>query len=165
MAITAISILKNNNFKISDKDISRGLINVKWAGRLQIIGSSPKIIIDAAHNPDGVDKSIKTIQDIFSYRKVFVIVGICKNKNYKRMMKTICTIADQIIAVKPATHRALKPDILMKEALLYGKQVIKFENIQNGVEYALTHTDSEDLILGIGSHYTIGEILNYYKKA
>ena len=165
LAVTAISFLSSGQFKIKIKDIYQGLFDVYWPGRLQILRNSPKLVVDVAHNPDGTLKLCKTIQNIFSYQNLYVLLGICKNKNYLAMIRIICSIADRIIIVKPETHRAVEPEILADAALSFQIPVNKFNNVAEGLSYAVKDASKDDLILGTGSHYTIGEIINFYKNS
>ena len=165
LAITAANLLDGNDFKIDNNAYYNGLKNVQWPGRIQIINNSPKFIVDAAHNPDGIQKLIQTIRTQFTYDKLFVILGISKNKNYNSMIKNLGSIVDHFIIVKPDVNRILEPEILANAAVDYKKPLKIFNNVEDGINYTITKSTNNDLILGTGSHYTIGEILKIYKKA
>ncbi len=164
LVIMAINLLSSGIFNIKIEDIYHGLFDVHWPGRLQILDNSPKIILDVAHNPDGMSSLVKAIQTTFTYNEIIVILGIVKNKNYRAMIKNISTIANRIIAVKPDTHRALDPKYLVREAEKYNIKTDSFYSVAAGLEHAIKNVGSNSLILGTGSHYTVGELINCYKS-
>jgi dihydrofolate synthase/folylpolyglutamate synthase len=157
-------LLSNRTFNIKIEDIYHGLFDVNWPGRLQILDSSPKIILDVAHNPDGIKHLVKAVQDTFTYKDITVILGIVKNKNYRTMIKNISKIANRIIAVKADTPRALDPKYLIREAEKYNIQADIFYSVAAGLEHAKKKAGKDTLILGTGSHYTVGELINCYKS-
>lgn len=164
LAIMAINVLSAGIFNIKIEDIYHGLFDVRWPGRLQILDNSPKIILDVAHNPDGMASLVRTVQNTFTYKDIIVILGIVKNKNYRAMIKSISKIAHRIIAVKSETHRALDPKYLVTEARKYNIKTDIFYSVEAGLEHAIKSAGKDTLILGTGSHYTVGELINCYKS-
>ena len=162
--VTAVNLLSSRYFDIKIEDVYHGLFDVHWDGRLQILSNSPKIIVDVAHNPDGTKSLVKAVQSTFKYDELIVILGIVKNKNYRAMIKNLSTIASRIIAVKADTHRALDPKYLVREAAKYNIQADAFYTVAAGLEYALAKVGANSIILGTGSHYTVGELINCYKS-
>ncbi|MCI0493735.1 bifunctional folylpolyglutamate synthase/dihydrofolate synthase, partial [candidate division KSB1 bacterium] len=164
LAIMAANLLSRDRFQIKTEDIYHGLFDVSWPGRLQILSNSPKVIVDVAHNPDGINKLTQTIQELFAGKDLSIILGICKTKNYQSMIKKLCSIAKRIIAVRPDTHRALEAKVLARTVEKYQVPVYPFNDVRSGFDFALNTISEDTLILGTGSHYTVGEIINYYKK-
>jgi len=164
LAVTAANFLNQNGFQIKIEDIYHGLFDVRWPGRMQFLEFSPRFIVDVAHNPDGMANLVKSIQKLFSYHKLIVIIGIVKHKNYHAMVRWVSTIADLIIAVRPETPRSIDSTKIKNEALLYKIPVVSFDNVKNGMEYALSKAIGDDLIVGTGSHYTVGELISLYKN-
>ncbi len=165
LAVSAANILSSEHLKIRIEDIYQGLFEVQWPGRMQIIQQNPKCIVDVAHNPDGIKETLKAIGSLFAYNKLIVVLGILKNKNYNSMVRMIATMADQIIAVKPDSDRALDPTYIVKAARSFGIQALQVDSAKDGMNYAISHASCDDLILGTGSHHTVGEILNSNKNA
>ncbi|MBD3290930.1 hypothetical protein GF337_19135 [candidate division KSB1 bacterium] len=164
LAIMATNLLSSEHFDIKIEDVYHGLFDVRWHGRLQILDNSPKVIVDVAHNPDGTASLVKSIQNTFVYDELFVILGIMKNKNYRAMVKNISAIASRIIAVKADTHRALDPRYLVREAEKHNIPAEAFTSVAAGLEHALGKSGKKTIILGTGSHYTVGELINCYKS-
>jgi dihydrofolate synthase/folylpolyglutamate synthase len=81
LAIAAVESLAKTGTKIDCTHIVRGLSNVKWPARLQVLNRTPLLIIDGAHNPYSVNKIIESIKKYFHYKRVFVIFGCSQDKD------------------------------------------------------------------------------------
>ncbi|MCJ7789845.1 MAG: bifunctional folylpolyglutamate synthase/dihydrofolate synthase [Candidatus Atribacteria bacterium] len=164
-AITAVEALKNKGICISKKAIRDGLEKVKWPGRLEIIQKNPILILDGAHNPNGVKVVRQTLEEIFCYHRLVLVLGIFADKDYKKMIKIIAPLADLIIATKAKNPRATPPQIIAKEAAQYidRNKIMVTKNIPQAINYAIFNSHKDDLICITGSLYTIGEAKRYFK--
>ena len=165
-AIIAIEALKIRGVKISEKAIRIGLEKVKWTGRLEIIQNNPTLILDGAHNPNGVKVVRDTLKEIFSYHRLILVLAIFADKDYKKMIKILSPNADLIITTKAKNPRATPPQIIAKEAAQYIAQnkIIVTENISQAINCALSNSKKDDLICITGSLYTVGEAKRYFRN-
>lgn len=163
-AITAIEALKIRGVNITEKAIRVGLEKVKWTGRLEIIQHKPILILDGAHNPNGVKVVRDALKEIFSYHRLILVLAIFADKDYKKMIQIIVPNADLIIATKTENSRATSPRIIAKEAAQYIDQnkIIVTENIPQAINCALSNSKEDDLICITGSLYTVGEAKRYF---
>jgi dihydrofolate synthase / folylpolyglutamate synthase len=164
-AITAVEALKIKGICISKKAIRDGLEKVKWSGRLEIIQKNPILILDGAHNPNGVKVVRQALEEIFCYHRLVLVLGIFADKDYKKMIKIIAPLADLIIATKAKNPRATPPQIIAKEAAQYidRNKIMVTKNIPQAINYAIFNSHKDDLICITGSLYTIGEAKRYFK--
>jgi dihydrofolate synthase/folylpolyglutamate synthase len=164
-AITAVEALKIKGICISKEAIRDGLEKVKWSGRLEIIQKNPILVLDGAHNPNGVKVVRQTLEEIFCYHRLVLVLGIFADKDYKKMIKIIAPLADLIIATKSKNPRATPPQIIAKEAAQYidRNKIMVTKNIPQAINYAISNSHKDDLICITGSLYTIGEAKRYFK--
>ncbi|MCM8819113.1 MAG: bifunctional folylpolyglutamate synthase/dihydrofolate synthase [Candidatus Omnitrophica bacterium] len=127
VAIQTLLVLKEKGYRIKEEDIREGIKNINWPARFQVIQKNPYIILDGAHNPDGVRTLMKNIKKIFPNEKFSFLVGILKDKDYKSMIKIFEKYTDRIIFTKPDSERAISPEILVK----YIKDKRKVKIIEN----------------------------------
>ncbi len=166
LAIYTSEVLKKHwdyNFSISQ--FIRGLRGVKWPGRFQIISKRPYIILDGAHNLDGVKRLVETLSSLFPGRKVTIISGILRDKEYKEMAKLLAPFAKKIIVTTPESERALSPSVLKEVFSLYTD--VPIEVIPDPIEalkYAKKDLPPHDILLITGSLYLIGKIGNFLLK-
>lgn len=164
IAVTAIEVLKIRGLNISKKAIREGLEKVKWEGRLEIIQYDPLLILDGAHNLNGVKIVRQALEEIFSYDKIILVLAIFSDKDYKKMIQVISPIADLIITTKAKNPRATPPQIIAQKAAQYISQdrIIVTEDIPQAIKCALSNSHKDDLICITGSLYAIGEAKRYF---
>ncbi len=160
LAIQSSLIMKERGFKIEKQDIYKGVENVKWDGRFQILKKEPLIILDGAHNPDGVNSLLRTIKDIFPDRKFSFLVAILRNKDYLEMVRKISKFAEEIVFTKLETERCIEPEKLL--SILREKKKAKiFSNVKESMNY-IERTKRDWVICG--SLYLVGEIFSLKER-
>ena len=104
-AVVAISVIeklnqiysnKKCNFPISNVILDRGLQNVNWPGRLEILNNEPLILTDGAHNIDGINRVCEFIKSL-DYKSKLAVVAISKDKEKDAMIKILDETFDKII--------------------------------------------------------------------
>ena len=159
-AIYALNELKGLGINIEKEHIEEGLKKVKWPGRLEVMKSEPLVVIDGAHNIDGIEKLTESIDMYFKYNKLVLILGILADKQVNEMIKMITPKATKIICVTPHSDRAELASEL-KEAidkLNIDCSVEAVEDYEKAYKKALNYCDKEDLLLVSGSLYMIGDM-------
>ncbi len=165
-AIITTEALKIRGINISEKAIRTGLEKVKWTGRLEIIQNNPTLILDGAHNPSGIKMVLQALKEIFTYRRLILVLAIFEDKDYKKMIQIIAPKADLIITSKTMSPRAAPPQIIAEETAQYidKNKIIVTENIPQAINCALSNSKKDDLICITGSLYTVGEAKKYFRK-
>jgi len=140
------------------------LKKIKWTGRLEIIQNNPTLVLDGAHNPNGVKIVKQALEEIFSYHRLILVLAIFADKDYKKMIQILAPNADLIITTKTKNLRAASPQIIAKEAAKYidENKIIVTENITQAINCALSKSKQDDLICITGSLYTVGEAKKYF---
>ncbi|NLM19459.1 MAG: bifunctional folylpolyglutamate synthase/dihydrofolate synthase [Clostridiaceae bacterium] len=116
-----------------EKLIQNGISLTKWAGRLECISQEPFILIDGAHNKQGVYGLRQHLEKFLKDRKLVILVGVLQDKDYKAMLDIICSselydIAE-IICTCPDFPRALKAKSLAAEfAKYYNRKKLRNKN-------------------------------------
>lgn len=95
LALTAIEILNQKGFNITQEAITTGLKNVKHACRFEYL-KEQNILIDGAHNPNGTKVLRKSLDEVFPNQKIKFIFGCLNNKNYPKMMENLFNSSDEI---------------------------------------------------------------------
>ncbi|MEF9920189.1 MAG: folylpolyglutamate synthase/dihydrofolate synthase family protein, partial [Erysipelotrichaceae bacterium] len=94
LAIEVIRLLNNKQEdKIKDDIIKQGLMNTFWKGRFEIMSQDPYVIIDGAHNPEGIEALVQSMK---SFQNIHVIFSVLKDKSYEAMIQDLCAISDDV---------------------------------------------------------------------
>ena len=163
-AVTALKYL--DEVELSLSSIQKGLLNVvintQLMGRWQIISKSPEIILDVAHNKEGLTEVIKQLK-MHSYQKLHLIMGFTKGRDIKDLLSLFPMDAAYYLS-SPAIERAV-PLTYLKEILKYSFLNLSFgENIIKVYKKALSNASPEDLILVTGSTFVVSEVLANFKN-
>lgn len=159
LAIQSALTMREKGFEIKKEEIYKGVGNVVWKARLQVLKKEPLIILDGAHNPDGIDSLLSVLKDVFPEKIFSFLVGILKDKNYEKMVKKISKVAEEIAFTKLITERGIEPETLL--SIVKGKKKSKiFKTVVEALDY-IESTGNDWVICG--SLYLAGEVLRNLK--
>jgi len=160
LAISTLKILQSSRKRISLDKVKMGLKKVKWPGRMEIVSRNPWIVLDGAHNVDSAFKLKKSIQHLFPYRNLILVLGISMDKDAKGIMEVLLPIAKAVIFTKALHPRASPPELLAQQ--IQGKRETPPFQIESNSKAAYKQAkklaQKEDLILITGSLFLVGEI-------
>lgn len=156
LAVEVIQKLKNiYGYRIEEEAIKRGLMSAKWPGRLEVMKKRPYVVIDGAHNPQGMTV-LKESLKLFNYRRLILVIGMLKDKEVDKMLNIITPVADVIITTTPLSDRAYSAKDLASK--ISRNSVFAVDQIDKAVNEALKMAGEEDMVLFCGSLYMIGHV-------
>ena len=163
-AIYALYLLnKKGIIKISTEKIRERIKSSRWQGRMEIVSRDPLIILDGAHNFDGIKKLVESIKS-FKFKKLYLIMSILSDKEHKKMLEEISSYTDEVVFVNLDYKRGTSPEELKKEASGYGLHA-EVMTVEDAINHYKEKYEDGDLILITGSLYFVSEaraeILNY----
>ena len=106
LSIVALEVLQQQGINIKCTDIVRGFSEVKWPARMQVLKTSPLLIVDGAHNSYSIGKIIESINKHVSYKKAVVIFGCSGDKDVQGMAAELAGFADGVIITGSSHPRA-----------------------------------------------------------
>ncbi len=97
LAYSIIEYLKQKRiFSISDVNIYRGMKQSFWKGRFEVIHENPAIILDGAHNLEGMTQLCETVKSLYPTQRRLFMVSVLKDKDYEKMFDLIHEVADHV---------------------------------------------------------------------
>ncbi|NLB80762.1 MAG: bifunctional folylpolyglutamate synthase/dihydrofolate synthase [Clostridiaceae bacterium] len=152
-AVTAITAAKL--FGITS-NFAQGLKQTKFSGRFEVVNTDPTIIIDGAHNYSGVFALKNAIDTYFPTKKLILVMGMLRDKEYEKCISIIAPLAHYFVATEPDNPRAVAVQVLMETAGKYTKNLSFKKDRQQALDYAKTIANKDDIICICGSLYLIG---------
>ena len=156
----AIDELNKIGFTIPEPIIKQGLENVKkltgFRGRWEIIQTNPPVILDVAHNEDGIKQVLNQLDSIFPAAHKHFVLGFVNDKDVNKMLGLFPADASYYFT-NAHIPRALPYETLMEIAALnhlYGKG---FDHVNTAIEQAKLHANKNDVIMVCGSFFLIAE--------
>ena len=159
-----IDCLIRRGWGITENAIRAGLAQATWPGRFEVLSREPLLIVDGAHNPNGVEALVDTIRAYFPDQKINFVMGVMKDKDYHTMLRLIAPYAARFITELPDAHRALRPEQLKSEIRAYFDGPVETaDSVTAAVERAMEIAEGTDVItICFGSLYQVAEIRNYF---
>jgi len=157
----AVHVLKNIGLPITDAHVYDGLIKARWPGRMEIIRENPLILLDGAHNADGADEFNKTLGNYFPGKRIIVVTGMLRDKEYSKILRAVAERASHVILTMPDTKRALDPAEL---ADVLDDTKIKTEtqpDYKKALDMAVSLSGADDMVCVTGSLYLVADARNY----
>ena len=148
---------KLKGVKKNSSVFQKGVETTRWEGRMEVISRNPAVVLDCAHNPDGVRSLTQTLREYFSFERLVLVLGMMEDKAVDEMLNLFSTIGDRFILVKPNQERALNPEELAKRLSVFDKPVDIIPDIPDALETAEKISNSNDLICITGSIFTVSE--------
>ena len=164
VALKALEVIKDKAPKLNRESIVKSLATVRWNGRLEIMSNSPYVVIDGAHNIQGITQLDKNIKKYFEYKDMYLILGILADKDVEDMVNVITPKAKKVFTVTPNSMRAETAEELLEEVKKYNESCEAYNDYKNAFEDALKLCKKDDLLLISGSLYMIGEMRGIIKK-
>ncbi|MGH2700393.1 MAG: bifunctional folylpolyglutamate synthase/dihydrofolate synthase [Actinomycetota bacterium] len=124
--------------------------------RLQGEGAVP-VIIDVAHNPDGMSALVTSLLEAFAFDRAIFVVGILGDKDYRGMLTELARVPCSVIVTTPTNVRSVDIDELTAAAAELGLDCVAEPNVTTAVEDALAEASTGELVCVTGSHYVVGE--------
>lgn len=154
MAVAAIELLEFHGFIVSEKSIRKGLEEVVWPARLELMKfDGVDVILDVAHNVSGIEGLKNFVGKYLKYNKLILIIGLLDDKEREQIIEKIAPIADVFIATKPISTRSISWEEVAEFARKYCREVYLESDITSAVGEAFRKASCGDLICITGSFY------------
>ncbi len=159
LALALLDQLKSQGMEIDDARAMEGLSGVYVPGRMELISSDPRILVDGAHNAASVQALIRAMGQHIPYDSLVMIFGCAADKDIEGMMRQVATGADKVIFTRAADNaRAAKPsDLAAAYEEVSGRVAQVTDTLEDAIAVARSAATREDLVCVTGSFYLIGE--------
>lgn len=158
--LCVVEQLRQRGFVISSEHIKTGLSHAARLtglhGRWEKIHSRPDIILDVAHNEDGIRQLVTALKKT-SYPNIHIVMGMVNDKEIDKVLSLLPATATYYFT-QAHIPRALDKEKLKQQAATKGLYGLVYENVNMAIEAARQNAKPEDLILVIGSVFLVGEV-------
>lgn len=144
LSVQAASVL-SRSYPIEKKHIYDGIEKTRWGGRFELHSGSPDIILDGAHNPDGIRRLRESVNQMFGAVPICYVCGVLADKDYEKEIEILFGRASNVFTVTPPSPRAMKSTdlkVAIKERFPQLK-VTSFDS-EDGIEKAMEAAVSQN---------------------
>ncbi len=163
-ALAAVEGLVGSQGRLDPALVREAFDAVRSPGRLEIMGTSPTILIDATHNPAGARATVEALADAFAFRRLVGVVATLADKDSRGLLEVFEPFLAHVVVTENSSPRSMPVDELAALAVqIFGADRVDVAGrLDEAIETAIERAAEEDLgggagVLITGSVITAGD--------
>ena len=164
-ALAAVEAFLGGGHEPLDVDLVReGFARVASPGRLEVARTSPTVLLDAAHNPEGMRATVTAVTEAFSFTSLVAVVACLDDKDVEGMLEALEPAVASVVVTQNGSPRRLPVDDLQALAVdVFGEdRVLAEDALDDALDTAVAKAEAEAAyggagVLVTGSVVTVGE--------
>lgn len=148
--------------------VAQGFAGCYVPGRLETVvppsDSEPSVVVDVAHNPDGMSALVRGLVETFAFEKIVFVVGILADKDHEGMLAELTRLPCSLIVTEARSVRSVSAADLGKAAEQLGLEHEVVEGVPAAVSRAVQAASPGELVCVTGSHYVVGEARDHLAR-
>ena len=157
VATAALEVVYDR-FPTSELAIRSGLQNVSWPGRIEMILKDPAVIIDGAHNREGIDVLVDELRQLRGGRRLRMLFAVMDDKDWRLMLDTLAGVVDEIVFTRVSQLERSADPVLLQQEMAGRLQSQVIPDPRSAVETLVQSAGPNELIVITGSLYLLGEV-------
>ncbi len=161
-SLLAVTVLDRLNamrgLGLTEEIVAEAMSTVHWMGRLEILKKDPLVIIDGAHNVDGITYLKRSLDFYYPDREYVLVLGVLADKDTHQMADIIARDAGSVICVTPHSDRASLAKDLFEYIESFNDHVTWEEDYEKALDDALAKTGDDGYVILSGSLYMVGDM-------
>ncbi|MEC9018732.1 MAG: folylpolyglutamate synthase/dihydrofolate synthase family protein [Nitrospinota bacterium] len=161
-----LAIAACNKFlaKSDEGILKKGLEQVQWEGRLEVVSEAPIVVLDCAHNIASVSNMTAELCKNLNFSRCFVILGLMKDKEIDKIIEVLSDFGDYFYLVQVNPQRGETPESLKEKFKKFNKKVQVSESVSSALQAIKEITKPDDLVCITGSIFTVAEAKKCFKN-
>lgn len=133
--------------------VENALAGVTSPGRMELVRTSPTVLVDAAHNPAGAEAAVATLTEAFAFERLVGVLGVMADKDVEGILGVLEPVLDEIVVTHSASPRALDLDELAERAReVFGEDRVHVaERLDDALALAVERAESQAQGVGTGA--------------
>ena len=155
-ALAAAELIGRQGLTVDRNGLERGIAAARWPGRMESFATTPRILVDGAHNPAGSLALAGSLADV-PRRRLILVIGVMGDKDVAAILAPLLPLVHEVFTVTPPLERALPADDLASRCRDLGaERCTAAGTVADGICRAREAANPDDLILVCGSLFTVG---------
>jgi dihydrofolate synthase/folylpolyglutamate synthase len=148
--------------ELDESAVADAAASVRVPGRLQVVGEDPIVVLDTAHNPDGVEALLEALPEVTGGRRPLVVMAsILDDKDAAAMLRNLLPRCDAVIFTSSHNPRALPPPTLLSLSdQLGGPPAEVVPDPRQALDRAVELAGAPGAVVAIGGSHLVGDLLS-----
>ena len=160
VALAVLQELSRAGWDVPEAAVRRGLGELAWPARVEVLSRRPTVVLDAAHNVASIEALVETLRESFAAARRILIFASSQDKDHRGMLQRLLGCFDEILWTRYLDNpRAVPPEDLQALAVELGSRRWPiYADPAAAWEAARRLASPEDLIVVAGSFFLAAEI-------
>ncbi|MBG0824796.1 bifunctional folylpolyglutamate synthase/dihydrofolate synthase [Planomonospora sp. ID91781] len=151
-ALAAVEALTAGDEALDPELVRQAFLQVRSPGRLEVVRRGPTVLVDAAHNPGGVQATLEAVHESFDFARLIAVVAVFEDKDVRGMLELLEPMVDEIVVTRNSSPRSMDVDEL---AALTGdvfgpERVRRAERLDDAIDLGIGLADEAGEFAGAG---------------
>ncbi|GAB2459348.1 bifunctional folylpolyglutamate synthase/dihydrofolate synthase [Xylanimonas ulmi] len=154
LALAAVEALLSGGGALSAGVVEAAFGAVTSPGRLEVVRTSPTVLVDAAHNPHGAEALVATLDEAFDFTRLVGVVGIMGDKDAESLLAILEPVLAEVVLTRNSSDRSADPLALAEIANeIFGEdRVHVVERLDAAIQIAADLAERDDAVgVGVGT--------------
>jgi dihydrofolate synthase/folylpolyglutamate synthase len=165
VAIAAVeSFIGGGTQALTDDVVTEGFATATSPGRLQLVGTEPTVLVDAAHNPGGAEALATALGEYFTFDKVVAVIAVLADKDVEGIIRALAPAVSEFVVTTSSSDRAIDPDQLASVVVgvVGADRVLVEPDLVSALDQArdLAGEAEQGAVLVTGSITLVGEVIS-----
>ncbi|MEW9552977.1 folylpolyglutamate synthase/dihydrofolate synthase family protein [Nonomuraea sp. NPDC050783] len=151
-ALAAVEALTGGDDPLDADLVRQAFAQASSPGRMEVVRRTPTVVIDAAHNPGGMQATLEGLHEAFDFAKVVGVVAVMRDKDVEALLELLEPILDEIVVTRNSSPRSLSPDELAALAEpIFGEERVHVEDrLDDAIDRGIGIADAAGEFSGTG---------------
>jgi len=156
LALGALEVAQRD-FPVGEAAVREGLRTVLWPGRLEVMFRGPAVILDGAHNGEGIRALVSEMRDFPEVKKIRLLFAAMEDKDWASMLGQLSAVASEMVLTRVPMQRSADPRKIA-DAVPPDIPCTVIDNPLEAARFLLDKAQADDAILVTGSLYLLGQV-------
>ncbi len=171
-AIAAVEAFLGGVGALDVDTVREGFAQATSPGRLEVLRTSPTVLVDAAHNPMGMAATVAALSDAFAFTSLVAVVACLADKDVRAMLEVLEPAVTSVVVTTNGSPRAMSSDELHELAVdVFGEDRVDVEDaLDDALDTAVRRAEEDETyggagVLVTGSVVTAGEARTLLRRS
>ena len=157
--MNAVKALREiHGWKLSDETVREGIAAARFPARLELLQEKPTILLDGAHNPNGMEALAHAIRENLPGKKIVGVIGMLRDKDCDEALQLILPQLERVVTLTADSPRALTAEELAEKVRSFGVEACPGTGKEEALRQVFGSLSEEDAVVICGSLYLAADL-------
>jgi dihydrofolate synthase/folylpolyglutamate synthase len=151
-ALAAVEALTAGEDPLGEDLVREAFSGVSSPGRLEVVRRGPTVLVDAGHNPGGVQATVEAVEESFDFSRLIGVVAVMVDKDVRGMLELFEPVLAEIVVTRNSSPRSMAPAELavLAEEIFGEERVHVRDRIDDAIDAAIGLAEETGEFTGAG---------------